>query len=90
MAVWGVNPASLIGTQATVWMLGTDALKAHPIAVCKAARRFVERMHARYPVLECVTDLRYHTGCAWVEWMGFREVRRVLAPATIYAIYRRT
>lgn len=89
MAVWGVNPTSIIGSHATVWMLGTDRLKQHPIAVCKAARDFVHRMNRRYPVLECVTDLRYHTGCSWVEWMGFREARRVLTPSTIFAIYRR-
>jgi hypothetical protein len=90
IAMWGVNPTSLIGGHARVWMLGTEALHAFPISVCRLARRFVDRMNARYAVLECFTDLRYHTGCAWVEWLGFREASRVITPATIYSVYRRT
>lgn len=90
IAMWGVNPGSLIGGNARVWMLGTDGLHRSSLTMCRHARRFINRMNARYPVLECFTDLRYHTGCAWVEWLGFREIDRIITEATIYSVYRRT
>ena len=90
IAVWGLNPTTIIGSYATVWMLGTDEIPRHPLVVCKVARRFISAASARYRVLECFTDLRYHTGCEWAKWLGFHEVNRVTTATTIYAVYRRT
>lgn len=89
IAMWGLNPGAMLGGSAIVWMLGTDALKRYPIYLCRYTKRFMDSAQAIYPTLECVTDIRYPTGCAWLEWLGFREASRVATPATIYAVYRR-
>lgn len=77
VAVFGVAPSRLGGPLLGVgcpWMLATDAFQRHKHAVCRIARRFLPRMHERYPVLYQFVDVRHEAAVEWILWLGFEVI----------------
>lgn len=69
--VFGCNPGSLLGGQATPWMIGTPLLERYPLAFLRRSRPVVADWAARYTALRNHVDARNTLAVAWLRWLGF-------------------
>lgn len=73
------TPAALLGASeipsvpgaGCPWLLGTDAIAAHPILFMKLSRSAIVNMHARFPVLMNLVDSRADTSHRYLRRLGF-------------------
>ena len=89
IAMWGACPDTLTGSKAHLWMLGTEAVPRHAKALLRGSRSFVAYVQRRFPVAECLVDMRYHQAMAWVQWLGFRQVAILSTPDTPFALCKK-
>lgn len=78
---WGHKPVGVFGVteDGTIWCLGTDDLTRKPLVYqfMKECRRYVDLLHASYPLLHNVIDARNTVHIKWLRWMGFQFIRRI-------------
>ncbi len=69
-AMFGVSPDSLVGTTASVWLLGTNDIDRFKRSFLVLSRRFIAFMQRMYPVLYNWVDARNTASIAWLKWCG--------------------
>lgn len=70
VCIRGCSPVAL--GQAAPWLLATELLDEHWLALHRQARRELPRMLERYPLLSNVIDVRQQRVIAWLRRLGFR------------------
>jgi ribosomal protein S18 acetylase RimI-like enzyme len=60
------------------WMLATDEINDHRIAIAKLSRRWAEEFNRRYEYLVNYVDVRNELAKRWLEWCGFQETRTIV------------
>lgn len=71
VCVFGVAPASLLGSIGVPWMVGTYEIDRHAKAFLRRNKAYVERMSALYNYLVNYVDARNTRAIAWLKWLGF-------------------
>ena len=71
VAMWGAVPIG--DTVGGVWLLGTTGLTAAGTRTrfLREARKHVDQMQEKYPVLANCVDARNKVHIRWLQWMGF-------------------
>lgn len=72
VAIFGVYPLSILGTQASVWMLATDELTLIKRRFVRHSRNIIEHMLSFYPFLYNYVDVRNSESIKWLKWCGAR------------------
>lgn len=55
----------------SVWLLGSDAIEQHNRLFLRESRRWINALHAIYPVLYNYVDERNAVHLRWLRWLGF-------------------
>ena len=71
IALFGVEPEPASARRGVVWMLGSDELAIHSIAVLRLSRHWLDRLHERYDCLWNYIDQRNERHIEWLRWCGF-------------------
>jgi hypothetical protein len=69
--MFGCCSVAILTSIGAPWFLGTDALRAHPMAMVRGGREVVQFYLRRYRVLRNVVDVRYCTALRWAALIGF-------------------
>jgi len=77
LAIFGVVPDACIEGVGRIWFLGADDLRNHSFTFIRHSRRWVARLHERYPVLWNYIDARNDLHIRWLRWCGFTLLRRI-------------
>lgn len=70
-ALLGVAPLADSPGGGCVWLLGSPALAAHPVAVLRHSRAVMARWQRSYPLLANWVDARNDVSLRWLRWLGF-------------------
>jgi hypothetical protein len=81
VAMFGINPSSLMGKKAVVWMLASDGLEKIKIRFLKHSREFISLMLSYYPYLHNYVDDRNKASIAWLLFCGAK-----MFPAEPYGV----
>jgi hypothetical protein len=68
LCMYGVVP---VGEDGRIWMLSSDLVLRHKMAICRISRREVNRFKLNYRVLFNVVDERNELTMKWLKWLGF-------------------
>lgn len=77
VCMFGINPDSLIGEKAKIWLLTTDSLSRIQRRFAKHSKDFIEEALSQYPVLYNYIDVRNVESIKWLEWLGAKMIRKV-------------
>jgi len=70
IAMFGINPDSILGYKASIWMLSSSRLHKRRIRFLKHSRRFIDMMLDYYPYLENYVDDRNQKSIEWLRFCG--------------------
>jgi len=70
IGMFGICPQELLGTKATVWLLGTEDLKKIKIKFLRNCKRYVNGMLEYYDYLENYVDVRNKKSILWLKFLG--------------------
>lgn len=68
---WGVASGSIIGSQAQIWLLSTDAMGDAPLAVARKTKNELQKLLHYYSYLDNYVDAEYSKCIRWLKWLGF-------------------
>jgi hypothetical protein len=71
VCIFGVAPASLLGSVGVPWMIGTQEIDSHAKAFLRRNKAYVERMSELYNYLVNFVDARNTRAIGWLKWLGF-------------------
>lgn len=77
LALFGVVPDPGQADVGRVWLLGTDDLVSYSHAFLRNSRKWIEKLHERYPTLWNYVDARNEVHIRWLKWCGFTFLRRI-------------
>lgn len=69
--IFGINRRTQLSSVSVPWMLATDAVNAHPMAVAYASKVYFERMERAFPKMENYVLAENKTTIRWLKWLGF-------------------
>lgn len=69
----GYASRSMLGSSYHVWMLGTDAASAHPVALYRIARRVLSVLHEQRAHVFVTVDGEYASALRWARLLGFTK-----------------
>lgn len=72
VCMFGVAPASLLGSAGIPWLVGTNRLVSHQFAFVRRCRGYILEMQADYARLANVVDARNKVAIRWLRWLGFQ------------------
>ena len=83
--IFGIRAASLLDRSAYVWMLGTRAIDADPIAFARHSRRGLALAAQSLPWAEIFTNIvheQHHAAIRWLAWLSatFHPAVRIPQP----------
>lgn len=61
----------------SVWLLGTDLMVSHKVALGRVSPPCVDLMHKEYRIIHNHADSRNHVHLRWLRWLGFKELPSV-------------
>ncbi len=70
IAIFGINPTSILGNTAVVWMLATDDLEKIQRRFLRHSKHFIAMMQGFYPTLYNWVDTRNTQSIAWLKFCG--------------------
>lgn len=70
VCMFGINPLSVVGDKAVVWMLASDGLDKIKIKFLKHSKEFVNMMLSFYPYLFNYVDARNAKSIEWLKFCG--------------------
>ncbi len=70
IGMFGINPKSVLGDRATIWLLGSEELKKYQYRFVKYSRKFIEMMLGFYPYLDNYIDVRNKASIKWLKFCG--------------------
>jgi hypothetical protein len=78
--IFGCDP--VIGTEgvAMVWLMATTALetdKTSKFLFLRYSRKYLSELNEQYPVLGAYVDERNELHLRWLEWLGFKTLKRL-------------
>lgn len=62
---------------ALIWMLSSPVIYKYPQRFAPASKAIIAKMHEHYPVLTNFIDARNTRHIKWLQWLGFKLIRRV-------------
>lgn len=77
LALFGVVPDPGQAGVGRVWLVGTDELVSHSRCFLRHSRKWIEKLHERYPTLWNYVDARNEVHIRWLKWCGFTFLRRI-------------
>jgi len=69
--IFGVAPASLLGSVGVPWMIGTSLVEKHPLLFLRKCQKSVLAMSDSYATLINYVDARNVMAIHWLSWLGF-------------------
>lgn len=70
IAMFGINPQSILGNNATIWLLSSDELEKIQKAFLRHSRRFINLMLSEYALLNNFVDVENRQTIKWLKWCG--------------------
>jgi len=70
VAMFGVEPETILSPAAVVWFLGADEMKSIKKAFLRGTRFFLDKFLDRYPLLFNIVDARYTETIRWLKAFG--------------------
>lgn len=70
ICMFGINPLSVVGDKAVVWMLASNELDKIKIKFLKHSKEFVNMMLSFYPYLFNYVDVRNKKSIEWLKFCG--------------------
>lgn len=70
VAIFGINPETIFGKKALVWMLATEELNKIPRRFARHSRKFIDYMLEQYPYLYNYVDDRNKKSIEWLRFCG--------------------
>lgn len=70
IAMFGVNPDSLLSTSGVVWLLTTNKINQVKFRFLKLSRMFIQFFLRKYPHLYNFVDARHKLAVEWLKWCG--------------------
>ena len=77
LAVFGVIADSSRINVGRIWLLGSDSLVQYSYTFLRHSRKWIEKLHQRYPTLWNYVDARNEVHIRWLKWCGFTFLRRI-------------
>ena len=71
VAIFGCSGADSVTGRGSPWMLGTDEIKDHGVAIAGISKRFVAFLQQSYYYLENYVDCDNELSIKWLKWLGF-------------------
>ncbi len=71
----GVAPRG--DTSGSVWLLGTDLMVSHRVALGRVSPPCIDLMHRDYRIIHNHADSRNRAHLRWLRWLGFKELPAV-------------
>lgn len=71
VCMFGVTPASILGSLGCPWMIGTDGIKANAKGFLKGSKQAIKTMKEPYSILANMVDARHTEAIRWLKWLGF-------------------
>jgi hypothetical protein len=71
VCMFGVAPASMLGSVGVPWMIGTVEIDQHAKAFLRRNKAYVDRMATLYNYLVNYVDSRNTRAIVWLKWLGF-------------------
>jgi len=81
IAMFGIIPRTIMGSTASVWLLGAPEMEKVQRAFLEQSRRFIDFMLSYYPTLENYVSIENTQSIRWLKWCGAE-----FAPAAPYGI----
>jgi hypothetical protein len=72
LCIFGVAQHVILSDKGIPWMLTSDELPKHAVAVLRANRRWIQEMQLKYLFLYNYVDVRNHAAVRWLSWLGFQ------------------
>lgn len=72
ICMFGINPESLMGTKATIWLLASSELDKNKVKFIKHGKKFVEMFLTMYPYLFNYVHDKNKKSIAWLKSLGAR------------------
>ena len=69
-AMYGLNPRTLIGSDANIWFLGTPEMCHIKKTFMKLSRLCIGEWLNKYPVLWNIVPVSYEKSLRWLKWLG--------------------
>jgi hypothetical protein len=70
-AMFGASPKSMVEGKGSIWMLGTDEVAKHPVALVRLGRLYARQLHDYFPVLENIVPAHSDQVIRWLARLGF-------------------
>lgn len=70
LAMFGINPESILGSRAIVWMLASDDLKTIERRFIRNSKKFIKMMLEYYSYLYNYVDNRNEKSIEWLQYCG--------------------
>jgi hypothetical protein len=77
ISIFGVVPDVGNPRSGMIWLLGSEELANNRVAVLRASRAWVDRIHQHYDSLWNYVDSRNQVHIDWLHWCGFHFVELV-------------
>ena len=77
VCMFGLNPDSLLGDKAKIWMLATDELKTIQRRFARHSKEVVREYLEDYPLLYNYIDVRNTESIKWLKWLGAKMLHAV-------------
>jgi len=77
ISLFGVVPDAGNTRSGMIWLLGSEELVSNRIAVLRASRAWIDRIHQHYDYFWNYVDSRNQVHIDWLHWCGFRFVELV-------------
>lgn len=72
ICAFGIAPMSLLGSQGTPWMLGTEEIRQHVRPFLDGSRVVVARWRQDWSLMVNCVDARNRDAIRWLRWLGFQ------------------
>lgn len=70
IAMFGIVPHTILGSVATIWLLGSPELEKVQRAFLKYSKYFIDIMLSYYPILINYVDVVNIQSIKWLKWCG--------------------
>lgn len=70
VAMFGLNPLTLLGSEANIWFLGTPEMCHIKKTFMKLSRLCIGEWLNKYPVLWNIVPTSYTKSLRWLKWLG--------------------
>lgn len=70
IGMFGIVPKSLLGQEATIWLLTAPEIEQMKLSFVKLSKMYVKLFLEQYPVLENWVDGRYIQAIKWLKLLG--------------------